>query len=73
MADQNTPNQASNKEKAEGDRYDRAGAGPDERAGGITNRPLEEERENQEALPTRGRSKTDPALPADDATLKTKI
>jgi hypothetical protein len=70
MPDQNVPNQASNKEKAEGDRAD-------EHTGGITNRPLDQERENQEALPTRGRSKKEegrtPALPADDASLKTKI
>lgn len=56
-----------------------------EDAGGITNRPLSDEIENQESLPERGTTKhqkretggreeqTDPALPSDDATLNTKI
>lgn len=82
--DRNMPNPASGKAKAEGDRdvterYDRTtGEG-----GGITNRPLEEEVANQDELPERGRTKreehrreeqsTDPALPSNDPTLKTKI
>lgn len=45
-----TPNQAANKEPAEGSR---------ENAGGITNRPLEQERENQDRLPPRGEAKGD--------------
>lgn len=59
MADPDTPNQASNKEKAEGDRWqpDSETVERADRGGGITNRPLQQERENQEALPTRGRSK----------------
>lgn len=44
------PNQAANKEPAEGSR---------ENAGGISNRPLEQERENQERVPPRGNSKED--------------
>ena len=44
------PNQAANKEPAEGSR---------ENAGGITNRPLEEERKNQERVPPRGEAKGD--------------
>lgn len=47
MADNPTPNEAANKSKAEGDRD----------AGGITNRPLDEEMENQNALPDRGTSR----------------
>jgi hypothetical protein len=44
------PNQAANKEPAEGSR---------ETAGGITNRSLDEERDNQERLPPRGDAKGD--------------
>ncbi len=71
MADQNAPNSASQKSKAEGERWNpeddmtganqpggQQGAGRnDEGAGGITNRPLEEERQNQDAVPDRGESK----------------
>lgn len=53
MADQTPNNQASRKDKAEGERYNEA----NDEAGGITNRPLEEEIDNQEALPERGRTK----------------
>ena len=62
MADKNTPNDASKKSKAEGDRwesdsetverYDKNVA--DDDAGGITNRPLDQEIENQASLPERG-------------------
>jgi hypothetical protein len=45
---QDTPNQAANKETAEGSR---------ENAGGISNRPLDEEVQNQERVPSRGDSK----------------
>lgn len=71
MADQDRPNQAANKSKAEGERwsseensvrkadrdenpeqlYDDEGSG---KAGGITNRPLAEEVDNQQELPERG-------------------
>ena len=64
MADQNMPNDASRKSKAEGDRWseenDKAGRehgnspAAERDAGGITNRPLDEERDNQESLPERG-------------------
>ena len=67
MADQNTPNDASRKSKAEGDRWSpdsenadtgqRSGYTIDEQGAGITNRPLEDELENQESLPARGESK----------------
>lgn len=66
--DQNMPNDASRKSQAEGDRMasdDRKrgantpGAAADEQAGGITNRPLDEERESQEAVPDRGASRPD--------------
>ena len=61
--DQNRTNPAANKEKAEGSR-ENAGAGAQGEStrrhyqpGGITNRPLDEERENQEEVPPRGRHK----------------
>jgi hypothetical protein len=65
MADQNLPNDASRKSKAEGDRWgpESENAGAEERSGykrtdenatGITNRPLDEEIANQDALPERG-------------------
>ena len=50
--DDNEPNAASNKDKAEGSRD-----ANNEDAGGITNRPLEEEQRNQEELPPRGEAK----------------
>lgn len=67
--DRNTPNQASNKSKAEGERWSsdpdtveradsnsqRSGdSGPADDGGGITNRPLEEEQHNQDLVPDRG-------------------
>ena len=71
--DRNVPNQASNKSKAEGERWrsesdtveqrDRARntdervTGMEEEGGGITNRPLGEEVENQERVPDRGKSR----------------
>jgi hypothetical protein len=68
MADQRGPNDASRKGKAEGERwesdsetverYDEDTIGGDtDNAGGITNRPLDEEIGNQEALPRRGNSR----------------
>ena len=61
MADQNTPTRNSNMEKAEGDREDENAPETrydEERGGaGITNRPLDEEIENQEEVPARGESK----------------
>jgi hypothetical protein len=53
MNEQDTPNQAANKEPAEGSRET---AGADE-GGGITNRPRSEEEENQERVPPRGENK----------------
>ena len=68
MADQDTPTRASNMEKAEGDRQDAPEARRDsedapearydDRDGaGITNRPLDEEVENQKEVPPRGEAK----------------
>lgn len=72
MADENAPNSASEKTKAEGERWSPEQAGSvskagkdvsqrydetDESGGGITNRPLDEEVANQEALPERGHTK----------------
>jgi hypothetical protein len=75
MADTDTPNRAANNDKAEGDRSlveqnpaipnsesstDRKyNVGIGDNTGGITNRPLDEEVENQNALPDRGRSQDD--------------
>jgi hypothetical protein len=63
MADQDTPTRSSNMEKAEGDRdtvtdtdtsrRSEWGEGTSE-GGGITNRPLGEEVENQQEVPPRG-------------------
>lgn len=47
MRDKPMPDQAANKSKAEGERD----------SGGITNRPLSEEEENQAAVPERGESR----------------
>ena len=68
MADQNMPNDASRKSKAEGERWspESENAGSDQRSGymntgdeatGITNRPLDEEISNQQSLPERGESR----------------
>jgi hypothetical protein len=58
MADQDSATRASNMEKAEGDRNDAPETRYDERGGaGVTNRPLDEEIENQEEVPARGASK----------------
>ena len=66
MPNQNMPNEASRKSKAEGDRWspdsenagsrERSGYSTDEQGSGITNRSLDEEMENQESLPERGES-----------------
>ena len=67
MADQNMPNEASRKSKAEGERWspESENAASDQRSGymdtgdeaaGITNRSLDEEMENQASLPERGES-----------------
>jgi len=45
------PNPAANKEQAEGSRENTNAAG------GITNRPLAEEEDNQERVPPRGEAK----------------
>lgn len=76
MADHDRPNR--NAGKSDDRHFDNAG--------GITNRPLADEIDNQEAVPERGTTRdesrnvgaeeegeTDPALPSDDATLNTKI
>ncbi len=78
--DQIPGNRPENKEPAEGSR-DTVGA--TDNAGGITNRPLETEEREQEQVPPRGQRKDearnatgsdrDPAMPRDDATLKTQI
>ena len=71
MPDKDRPNRSANMEKAEGERWSSeqnvvppdsesssGGAYHDDgdNAGGITNRPLDEEVENQQALPERGKS-----------------
>ena len=55
MADQNAPNDASRKSQAEGDRW--SPEADESQGGGITNRPLEEENANQDAVPDRGKAK----------------
>jgi len=56
--ERNMPNRASNTSQAEGER-ERAGAGrgTGQESAGITNRPLDEERQNQNAVPERGDSR----------------
>ena len=70
MADKDTPNRPANKDKAEGERWSsEQNVIPDsesstsrgyeddrDNAGGITNRPLSEEIDNQNSLPDRGNS-----------------
>ena len=69
MADQDRPNQAANKEKAEGSRPAEGGRGeampsPDTNtAGGITNRSLDEEVRSQDRVPPRGETKEDVERP----------
>jgi hypothetical protein len=66
MADQKAPNSAAEKDKAEGERQPGNQAGEDVRNqyddetggdAGISNRPIEEEIANQDALPERGEEK----------------
>jgi hypothetical protein len=53
-----TPNQAANKEPAEGSRENvNASGGDTDNAGGISNRPLAEEENRQHNLPPRGEAK----------------
>jgi hypothetical protein len=74
MADKDTPNRAANKDKAEGERWKSdQGVIPNSEsstdrqyedtngddAGGITNRPIGEEIDNQNSLPDRGRSRSE--------------
>jgi hypothetical protein len=54
--DDSMPNRSSNMEQAEGSRDTVRGS---DTGGGITNRPLEREQEEQERLPERGQSKSD--------------
>ena len=78
MADKDTPNRAANKDKAEGERWQsEEGVIPNsessterrysdengDNAGGITNRAIGEEIDNQNALPERGRSQSDEQVP----------
>lgn len=67
MGNENASNDPSRKSKAEGERWksdpdtvgrgDQAGGPDDDQGGGITNRPLEEEEQNQASLPDRGKSR----------------
>jgi hypothetical protein len=51
------PNHASSMEQAEGSRDNVQDGDAHQPAAGITNRPLEEEQQEQESLPPRGTSK----------------
>jgi hypothetical protein len=59
QSDQNAPNNASAMEQAEGSRDTVQGGRGSQHAAGITNRPIDEEREEQESLPPRGVRKDD--------------
>lgn len=72
MADKETPTRASNRDKAEGERWtsdpdtvevaDRyAESAGETDTGGVSNRPLSEEISRQEDLPERGTSKREEA------------
>jgi hypothetical protein len=52
--DNTVPNRAANMEKAEGDRDTFA---PNDNAGGITNRPLSREEQEQHEVPPRGQAR----------------
>ncbi len=54
---QSMPNQAANQEPAESSRETVEGGSYDE-AGGITNRPFDQERSNQQRVPPRWENKT---------------
>jgi len=56
IGDADTPNQAANKEPAEGSR-ENVNIGGNDDAGGISNRPLSEEAARQQNLPPRGEAK----------------
>lgn len=66
MADNTTPSRAADMERAEGDRSTAYRDVNRDGAGGITNRPFDEEKENQDALPERGRSRSDERSRAED-------
>ncbi len=55
--DPNMPNQAANKEPAEGSRETVGGGSRETVGGGITNRPIDEEKDNQKRVPPRGENK----------------
>jgi hypothetical protein len=62
--DQDMPNRSSNMEPAEGSRENVMNRGERDRpsrdnAGGITNRPLDREQEEQDRLPDRGNSQSE--------------
>ena len=67
MANEKDPNDASRKSQAEGERWksdpdtversDRAGGSDQTQGGGISNRPIDEEVDNQASLPDRGKSR----------------
>jgi hypothetical protein len=64
MKNTSAPNDASKKSKAEGDRWEsdsetveRYDETTGDEGGGISNRPLADEREDQAALPERGESR----------------
>jgi hypothetical protein len=73
MADQDTPNRSDNQDKAEGEHWSsekdvipnsesstwRSYDDDGDHAGGITNRPLAEEIDNQNSLPQRGRTQSE--------------
>ena len=59
QSDQSAPNNASAMEKAEGSRENVQGSRGGQHGAGITNRPIDQEREEQESLPPRGVRKDD--------------
>ncbi len=54
--DETIPNRAANQEKAEGSR-ENVNIPTGDQGGGITNRPLQQERREQQSVPPRGENK----------------
>jgi hypothetical protein len=57
VRNQDRPNQNANKEQAEGSRENVRAGNAGEQGGGITNRPLDREEDEQAQVPPRGQTK----------------
>jgi hypothetical protein len=66
MADKDTPKQSPTVPNSESSTDRKYNVGIGDNTGGITNRPLDEEVENQNALPDRGLSQADELVRSDE-------